>query len=59
MRRVDAGVQYQQLEMGAKDPSSTVADQTTCTLDVWDDGWDDNWDGEVVSDHQTKNFSEF
>uniref|UniRef100_A0A1D1YI02 DUF7356 domain-containing protein n=1 Tax=Anthurium amnicola TaxID=1678845 RepID=A0A1D1YI02_9ARAE len=44
-RRVDAGVAYQQLEMGTHNQSSARADDNE--MDGWDEGWnDDEWDEE-------------
>lgn len=45
-RRGNDAVPYQQLEMGAQAPNSSVVDSTTSTTDGWEDGWDDDWDDE-------------
>ena len=45
-RKRDGGVQYQQLEMGSQAPDSSGANNTTSTVDGWDEGWDDDWDDE-------------
>uniref|UniRef100_A0ACD5U354 Uncharacterized protein n=1 Tax=Avena sativa TaxID=4498 RepID=A0ACD5U354_AVESA len=42
----DEVVQYQQLEMGSQIPDSSGANNTTSTVDGWDEGWDDDWDDE-------------
>ncbi|KAJ0975479.1 hypothetical protein J5N97_017444 [Dioscorea zingiberensis] len=44
-RRSDAGVPYQQLEMGAQ-PQASSADMPASTADGWEQGWDDDWDEE-------------
>ncbi|KAJ6804331.1 uncharacterized protein M6B38_185725 [Iris pallida] len=45
-RRVDAGVPYQQLEMGAQTQQSGSAVVEASMADGWDQGWDDDWDEE-------------
>ncbi|KAJ6827988.1 uncharacterized protein M6B38_364460 [Iris pallida] len=45
-RRVDAGVPYQQLEMGAQTQQSSSAVVEASMADGWDQGWDDDWDEE-------------
>ncbi|XP_047095300.1 uncharacterized protein LOC124707683 [Lolium rigidum] len=45
-RKRDEGVPYQQLEMGSQAPDPSGANNTTSTVDGWDEGWDDDWDDE-------------
>ncbi|XP_073008958.1 uncharacterized protein [Typha latifolia] len=55
-RRVNAGIPYQQLEMGTQPQSNSAVVTTASSGDGWDDGWDDDWDEEAVanpSDKQT------
>ncbi|KAL5202674.1 hypothetical protein ABZP36_013626 [Zizania latifolia] len=40
------GVPYQQLEMGTQAPNSSGVENTTNTVDGWEDRWDDDWDDE-------------
>lgn len=44
-RRTDAGVPYQQLEMGTQTQISS-AEMHGSTADGWEQGWDDDWDDE-------------
>jgi hypothetical protein len=61
MRRGNDGLPYQQLEMGGQAPNSFGVDNTTTTIDGWEDDWDDDWDDEVAANglplrSQTNNF---
>lgn len=44
-KRVDAGIPYQQLEMGTQTRSASVPAHVTAA-DGWDQSWDDDWDDE-------------
>lgn len=43
-RRSNDGITYQQLEMGSQAPDTSGANNTTSTVNGWEDGWDDDWD---------------
>ncbi|MQL87099.1 hypothetical protein Taro_019626 [Colocasia esculenta] len=48
-RRVDAGVAYQQLEMGTQQQSSNALDDEGAMTNGWDNGWNDDWDEEEAA----------
>ena len=56
-RKRDEGVPYQQLEMGSQAPDSSGANNTTSTVDGWDEGWDDDWDDEEAPAKSSENGS--
>lgn len=55
-RAADAGIPYQQLEMGAQ-PQSSSAVVDSNAADGWNEGWDGDWDEEAVPQPSEKHHS--